>query len=80
MASAVRKGRTDPAIRDVRLDRAVAPGTRFAWRNGRARITSRFAVVDPEREITWSGLSYGAKAVHRHVLAACDENHTHLAS
>jgi len=73
-------GRIDPAIHDVRLDGEVAPGTRFAWRNGRARITSRFAVVDPEREITWTGLSSGAKAVHRHLLAARDENHTHLMS
>jgi hypothetical protein len=73
-------GRIDPAIRNVSLDGDVRPGTRFTWRNGRARITSRFAVVDPGREITWTGVSSGARAVHRHVLAARGENHTHLLS
>jgi uncharacterized protein YndB with AHSA1/START domain len=73
-------GRIDPAIHDVRLDAGVRPGTRFTWRNGRARIRSRFAVVDPEREITWIGVSSGAKAVHRHLLAAPDGAHTHLVS
>jgi hypothetical protein len=73
-------GRIDPAITDVRLDAQVRPGTRFTWRNGRARIKSRFAVVDPGREITWTGVSSGARAVHRHVLTARGEGHTHLVS
>jgi hypothetical protein len=37
-------------------------------------------VVDPGREITWTGVSSGARAVHRHVLAARGENQTHLLS
>jgi hypothetical protein len=75
-----RWGRIDPAIRDVRLDGEVRPGTRFAWRNGRAKIRSRFAVVDPGREMSWTGVSPGARAVHRHLLAAQDERHTRLVS
>jgi hypothetical protein len=73
-------GRIDPAIHDIRLDAPVRPGTRFTWRNGRAKITSRFAVVDPEREIAWTGVSSGARAVHRHLLTAQGEHHTHLMS
>lgn len=57
-----------PAITDVRLPGGVAVNAPFTWRNGRARISSRFAVVDPARELTWTGVSSGAKAVHRHVL------------
>ena len=75
-----RCGRIDPAIRDVRLEIQVRPGTRFAWRNGRAKIRSRFAIVDPGREISWTGVSSGARAVHRHLLAAQDERHTRLVS
>jgi len=57
-----------PDVHDVRLDSGVEADARFDWRNGKARIRSRFAVVDAEREIAWTGVSSGAKAVHRHVL------------
>lgn len=58
----------DPGISAVHLSAGVAVDAPFTWRNGRSRITSRFAVVDPCRELTWTGVSAGAKAVHRHVL------------
>jgi hypothetical protein len=50
------------------------------WVNGRARIRSRFAVVDPGRELTWTGISTGAKAVDRHVLEATDDAATRVRS
>jgi hypothetical protein len=62
----------DSGIHDVHLDSTVAADARFTWVNGRARIRSRFAVVDPGRELTWTGISSGAKAVDRHVLEATD--------
>jgi hypothetical protein len=58
----------DPAIHDVRLDGPVAADTAFTWANGRARMRSRFAVVDPVRELTWTGAAMGFKVVHRHLL------------
>jgi uncharacterized protein YndB with AHSA1/START domain len=58
----------DPAIHDVRVDGQVAADTPFTWANGRARMKSRFAVVDPGRELTWTGVSMGFKVVHRHLL------------
>jgi hypothetical protein len=70
--------RINPAIHDVRLEGAVRAGTVFRWRNGRAGITSRFAVVEPEREITWTGVSFGARAVHRHVLTTVGANRTRV--
>jgi uncharacterized protein YndB with AHSA1/START domain len=61
-------GTFDSDIHDVHLDSGVRADARFTWRNGKARMKSRFAVVDADREITWTGIAYGAKAVHRHVL------------
>ncbi|MFC4040535.1 SRPBCC family protein [Dactylosporangium siamense] len=60
----------DPAIRDVRTasDDAVAVDTQFIWVNGRTTITSRFAVVEPLREITWTGTAMGSRAIHRHLI------------
>jgi uncharacterized protein YndB with AHSA1/START domain len=59
-----------PEVHGVHLDGPVAVDTRFTWANGRSRMKSRFAVVDPGREITWTGVSSGFKAVHRHLLEA----------
>jgi hypothetical protein len=68
----------EPAITHVRLDCGVVAGGRFTWRNGKARLTSRFAVVDPERELTWTGTGLGAKVVHRHVLEPTRDAKTSL--
>ena len=58
----------DPTIRNVRLEGGVVEGARFTWRNGKAKLASRFAVVDPGHELTWTGHVMGSKVVHRHVL------------
>lgn len=73
-------GTWDRAVHDVHLDSTVAADARFTWVNGRARIRSRFAVVDPGRELTWTGISTGAKAVDRHVLEATDDAATRVRS
>ncbi len=70
LASPLRWEAFDPAIHDVRLDGPVAADTAFTWANGKARMKSRFAVVDPGREVTWTGASMGFKVVHRHLLDA----------
>lgn len=58
----------DPAISKVRLPAGFGVDSPFSWRNGRARIESRFAVVDPDHELTWTGVSFGARAVRRQTL------------
>lgn len=68
----------DPAIHDVRVDGQVAADTAFTWVNGRARMKSRFAVVDPGRELTWTGVSMGFKAVHRHLLEPSGDGGTRV--
>lgn len=60
--------RIDPRIHSVRLPSTVRPDAYFHWANGRSRITSRYAVVEPNRELTWTGASGGVRAVHRHLL------------
>lgn len=69
-----------PAIHEVRVagDGMAAVDTRFTWINGRAKIASRFAVVEPLREITWTGRAMGSRAVHRHLLTAREDGTTLL--
>ena len=55
-------GRADPAIRDVHLDAGVEEDAGFTWKNGNSKIRSRFAVVRPGAEPTWTGVSSGAGA------------------
>jgi hypothetical protein len=69
-----------PEVHDVHLQGPVAADTRFTWANGRSRMKSRFAVVDPGREITWTGVSSGVKAVHRHLLEAAGPGSTRVRS
>ena len=78
LASPLGWERFDPAIHDVHLDGPVVAGTAFTWANGRARMKSRFAVVDPGRELTWTGASMGFKVVHRHLLDDAPGGGTHL--
>lgn len=70
--------RVDSAIRDVRLNGPVQPDTRFTWRNGSTKLRSRFAIVDPYTELSWTGAATGARAVHRHVLTPTKESTTLL--
>ena len=67
-------------VRDVRLDDGVVEGGRFTWRNGKTKLSSRFAVVDPGHELTWIGTALGSKAVHRHLLAPTNDDRTRLIS
>lgn len=61
-----------PDVTTVRLETAVAPDAAFTWKSGSSRIKSTFAVVEPEKELTWTGISSGAKAVDRHTLEAVE--------
>lgn len=58
----------DSAISNVDLQGVADVDRRFTWKNGRSVVSSRFAVVDPCRELTWTGVSAGVTAVHRHIL------------
>lgn len=68
----------DPDIHDVVLNDGVHPDASFRWTNGRIHITSRLAVVEPMRELTWTGSAFGAKSVHRHLLHDFGDGTTRL--
>lgn len=57
-----------PSVSSVRLDSAVRVDAGFSWVNSRVPLRSTFAVVEPMRELTWSGISMGIKAVHRNTF------------
>jgi hypothetical protein len=71
--------RWHPKIRSVTLDPAgVRVDAPFRWVSGRSTINSRFAVVEPEQELTWTGVSTGVRAVHRNVLRELPGGQVHL--
>jgi hypothetical protein len=67
-----------PAIHAVHLTSGVQDDAPFTWKNGSASMTSRFAVVRPGQELTWTGSSMGFKAVHQHLLADLGGGRTRL--
>lgn len=70
----------DPTISKIRLPAGVTVDAPFTWVNAGVRIKSRFAVVEPGSELTWTGVSLGARAVHRHVLRTTPAGGTQLKS
>ncbi|MET8340381.1 SRPBCC domain-containing protein [Streptosporangium canum] len=66
-----------PGYEVLELDE-MAPGAEFRWRLGGVRIKSRFAVVAPDRELTWSGVVFGYKAVDQQVLEALPGGRTRV--
>jgi hypothetical protein len=63
-------------VRDVQVPNGVRPGATFTWRSGPGRITSTFAVVEPERELSWTGSTLGIHAVHVYRLEAWPDSTT----
>ncbi len=58
----------EPGVKNIRLENGVAVDATFRRSINGARMTARFAVVQKDRELAWTGQAFGAKAVHRFVL------------
>jgi uncharacterized protein YndB with AHSA1/START domain len=54
----------NPDVKLVSLHGPLQPGTVFRWKSGPSSLTSTLQVVDPPRELTWTGTTMGIKAVH----------------
>ena len=54
----------NPDVRSVTVEGPVEPGTVFRWRSGATSLTSTLQVVDPPRELSWTGTTMGIRAVH----------------
>ena len=62
----------NPDVKSVRVEGPVQPGTVFRWKAGPSSLTSTLRVVDPPREIAWTGTTMGIKAVHVFRFQASD--------
>jgi uncharacterized protein YndB with AHSA1/START domain len=57
-----------PVIHDVKTDAPRSVDSTFTWASGRSHFQSRFAVLDTDREVTWTGTAAWLKVIHRHLL------------
>ena len=62
----------NPDVKSVSVEGPVQPGTVFRWKAGPSSLTSVLQVVDPPREIAWTGTTMGIKAVHVFQFRASD--------
>jgi hypothetical protein len=62
----------NPDVKSVELRGPVQPGTVFRWKAGPSSLTSTLQVVDPPREIAWTGTTMGIRAVHVFRFRASD--------
>jgi hypothetical protein len=51
-------------VKSTSLEGAVEPGAVFRWKAGGVSLTSTLQVVEPPREIGWTGKAMSIKAVH----------------
>jgi uncharacterized protein YndB with AHSA1/START domain len=62
----------NPEVKSVSVEGPVQPGTVFRWKAGPSSLTSTLRVVDPPREIAWTGTTMGIRAVHVFRFQASD--------
>jgi len=53
-----------PDIKEAEMIGPLESGTKFTWTTGGTRIQSKIALVDPYKEIAWTGKALNATAVH----------------
>lgn len=68
----------EPGVRDIQLANGVTVDGRFTRKKSGATMKAQFAVVEPLRELAWTGKAFGAKAVHRFVLEPVGDNETRV--
>jgi hypothetical protein len=62
----------NPAISASSLHGPIAVGSIFRWKSGGLTITSTLKIVEPQRQIGWTGKGFGTRAVHRWELERLD--------
>jgi uncharacterized protein YndB with AHSA1/START domain len=58
----------NPAVESVSFRGGFEEGSEFRWKAGPGTITSTIREVDAPRRTTWTGTSFGIKAIHVHTL------------
>ncbi len=59
-------------VRSISLDGPFEPGSTFRWRSGSTSLVSTLQVIDPPREIAWTGVTMRIHAVHVFRFEASD--------
>ena len=54
----------NPDVKSATFDGPLEAGSEFRWKSGPASLVSRLEVVDPPREIGWTGTTMGIRAIH----------------
>ena len=67
-----------PTIQHVKLESDISVDAHFRFQLNYFPIRARFAVIEPNRELTWTGRSLWFTAIDRHVLEALDGNTVRL--
>jgi hypothetical protein len=62
----------NPDVKSVRVEGPAQPGTVFRWKAGPSSLVSMLQVVDPPRELAWTGRTMGIRAVHVFRFQASD--------
>jgi uncharacterized protein YndB with AHSA1/START domain len=60
----------NPDVKSVSMHCTVARGSEFRWKAGTGTITSTLEHVEAPQRVTWSGTSFGLKAIHAYALEA----------
>jgi uncharacterized protein YndB with AHSA1/START domain len=54
----------NPDVKSVSIEGPVAPGTVFRWKSGPGTITSTLQELERPRLASWTGRTFGLRAVH----------------
>jgi hypothetical protein len=65
-------------VRGIRIPHGVTVDEEFQRSAKGARMRARFAVVDPQRELAWTGTSLGVRVVHRFTLEPVEGTRTRV--
>jgi hypothetical protein len=68
----------DPSFQNVQLESNVEEDAYFRFVLNNFPIRAKFAVAVPNRELTWTGLSWWFKSIDLHVLEPAENNCTRL--
>lgn len=61
------------AVETAHLEGPVAKGSVFKWKSGGMAIRSTFQDVVPMRRLSWTGQTFGTRAVHAWAFVATDK-------
>jgi len=67
-----------PSIRDVRLETVIEVDAYFTFRLYHVPIWAQLAVVQPSRELTWTGVSLWFRSIDQHVVEPLPAGGTRL--